>query len=156
MLCIKKNFHNNVCQLFFYLCYELKKIFTIFALETNPFKHGIRLNISPKSMLHVGNPCSMTNRALSTIAVGNVIDDKITVPSDQFVVLDIAGMGPMPWTINSEIYPLWARSTGTSVATMVNWLSNLVISMTFLTLTNTLTIYGRSNNKGPLCPHRRI
>ncbi|KAI0234397.1 Proton myo-inositol cotransporter [Lamellibrachia satsuma] len=59
-----------------------------------------------------------------------------------YLIFFAPGMGPMPWTINSEIYPLWARSTGTSVTTMVNWLSNLVISMTFLTLTNTLTIYG--------------
>ncbi|KAH7637422.1 proton myo-inositol cotransporter-like protein [Dermatophagoides farinae] len=52
------------------------------------------------------------------------------------------GMGPMPWTINSEIYPLWARSFCYSVSTSFNWFFNLLISLTFLTLTNLLTIYG--------------
>jgi len=51
----------------------------------------------------------------------------------------------MPWTINSEIYPMWARSSCNSVATSVNWLFNLLISMTFLTLTNALTKEGKMN-----------
>ena len=44
------------------------------------------------------------------------------------------GMGPIPWTLNSEIFPLWARSAGTSCATAVNWGLNLLVSMTFLSL----------------------
>lgn len=42
----------------------------------------------------------------------------------------------MPWTINSEIYPLNVRGSCTAIATSVNWLSNLVVSLTFLTLAN--------------------
>lgn len=70
-------------------------------------------------------------------------------PDNQFAYLAIValfiyiaffapGMGPLPWTINSEIYPTWARSTAIAIATYVNWCANLVISMTFLTLADTL------------------
>jgi SP family myo-inositol transporter-like MFS transporter 13 len=52
------------------------------------------------------------------------------------------GMGPMPWTINAELYPLWARSVCNSFTTSVNWFFNLIISLTFLSLTESLTTYG--------------
>ncbi|GAB6028142.1 hypothetical protein CHUAL_002355 [Chamberlinius hualienensis] len=52
------------------------------------------------------------------------------------------GMGPMPWTINSEIFPLWARSTSYAITTSFNWLFNMLVSMTFLTLTQVITKYG--------------
>lgn len=52
------------------------------------------------------------------------------------------GMAPMPWTINSEIYPAWARSFCYSIATSVNWLFNLLISLTFISLTELITTHG--------------
>lgn len=52
------------------------------------------------------------------------------------------GMGPMPWTVNSEIYPHWARSTGNAAATAVNWIFNLTVSMSFLALIESITTYG--------------
>uniref|UniRef100_A0A096MIG2 Proton myo-inositol cotransporter n=1 Tax=Poecilia formosa TaxID=48698 RepID=A0A096MIG2_POEFO len=52
------------------------------------------------------------------------------------------GMGPMPWTINSEIYPLWARSTGNACAAGVNWTFNILVSLTFLHLAQYLTYFG--------------
>ncbi|WAR27093.1 MYCT-like protein [Mya arenaria] len=51
------------------------------------------------------------------------------------------GKGPMPWTINSEIYPLWCRSSAISVATFTNWTFNPLVSITFITLTENLTRY---------------
>jgi SP family myo-inositol transporter-like MFS transporter 13 len=52
-----------------------------------------------------------------------------------------SGMGCMPWTINAEIYPLHARSLALSVATSVNWVSNLIVSFTFLSVTRSLGTY---------------
>ncbi|KAH8871768.1 Proton myo-inositol cotransporter [Schistosoma japonicum] len=52
------------------------------------------------------------------------------------------GMSPLPWTINAEIYPAWARSTGVATATACNWIANLVVSLTFLSLTHSITRQG--------------
>ncbi|XP_060759601.1 proton myo-inositol cotransporter [Neoarius graeffei] len=52
------------------------------------------------------------------------------------------GLGPMPWTVNSEIYPLWARSTGNACSAGVNWTFNVLVSLTFLHIAQYLTYYG--------------
>ena len=48
----------------------------------------------------------------------------------------------MPWTVNSEIHPLWARGVSSSVSTSCHWAFNLLVSLTFLTLVETLTAKG--------------
>ena len=70
------------------------------------------------------------------------INLSVSIFEDNFLLI-IPGMGPMPWTINSEIYPIWARSTGNAAATFTNWVFNLAVSMSFLSLTETLTRYGK-------------
>lgn len=47
-------------------------------------------------------------------------------------------MGTVPWIVNSEIYPLRYRGIGGGIAAVANWVSNLLVSETFLTLTEHL------------------
>jgi MFS transporter, SP family, galactose:H+ symporter len=48
------------------------------------------------------------------------------------------GLGPIFWLLISEIYPLHVRGTAMGVATTANWISNLLVSSTFLTLVSAL------------------
>jgi sugar porter (SP) family MFS transporter len=48
------------------------------------------------------------------------------------------GLGPVFWLILSEIYPLRIRGRAMSVGTVANWGANLIVALSFLTLTQVL------------------
>lgn len=55
-----------------------------------------------------------------------------------YIICYSPGMGTVPWIVNSEIYPLRYRGVGGGMAAVSNWVSNLIVSETFLTLTEHL------------------
>ncbi len=52
------------------------------------------------------------------------------------------GLGTVPWTMQSEVFPTHVRGKANGLATATNWSSNLIVSMTFLTLCNKMSTAG--------------
>lgn len=50
------------------------------------------------------------------------------------------GMGPVPWTVNSEVYPQQYRGICGGMSATVNWVSNLIVSETFLSIADSVGI----------------
>jgi SP family galactose:H+ symporter-like MFS transporter len=48
------------------------------------------------------------------------------------------GLGPVFWLVLSEIYPLRVRGRAMSVGTVTNWTGNLIVALSFLTLTHAM------------------
>ncbi|KAI9319070.1 general substrate transporter [Dichotomocladium elegans] len=63
-----------------------------------------------------------------------------------FLIVYVAGyalgLGYAPWVIQSEVFPIALRGKGNGVATAVNWICNLVVSITYLSMINTMTAAG--------------
>lgn len=65
-----------------------------------------------------------------------------------FVACFAFSLGPVPWLMIAEIFPLRVRGRAASVASTANWGCNLIVSFTFLTFLNkfgnepTFWIYG--------------
>lgn len=112
-----------------------------------PFERG---NASASASAAV--PCSIANSTRNDGDDGSVLWTTDSCPSSYswmatggmviYLAFFAPGMGPMPWTINAEIYPSWARSAGNGLATFTNWIFNLLISTTFLSLIEILTPSG--------------
>ena len=85
---------------------------------------------------------SLTTLGIAFLATNSSWLGWIAVVSLMFYVGSFAiGLGPVFWLLISEIYPLRVRGLAMSIATVMNWAFNLVVSITFLSLVNTL---GRS------------
>jgi sugar porter (SP) family MFS transporter len=52
------------------------------------------------------------------------------------------GLGPVFWLLIAEIYPLNIRGASMSVATIANWAANFVVTVSFLTLVNSIGPFG--------------
>lgn len=55
-----------------------------------------------------------------------------------YIAFFAPGMGPVPWTVNSEIYPESYRGICGGMSATVNWISNLIVAQTFLSIANTV------------------
>lgn len=51
-------------------------------------------------------------------------------------------LGPIMWLMISEIYPLKVRGVGASFATCINWASNWIVTVSFLTLVSYFGVSG--------------
>ncbi|KAL2328940.1 hypothetical protein Fmac_022367 [Flemingia macrophylla] len=91
--------------------------------------------------------------SLLTLAVSLTIIDKSDTKLMWAVGLSIAmvlayvatfsiGAGPITWVYSSEIFPLRLRAQGAAAGVIVNRTTSGVVSMTFLSLSNAITIGG--------------
>src|SRR5438445_749887 len=46
--------------------------------------------------------------------------------------------GPIFWLMSAEIFPTRVRAVGSAISTFANWVSNLLVSVTFLSLVNAI------------------
>ncbi|KAG3169616.1 Proton myo-inositol cotransporter [Phytophthora idaei] len=109
--------------------------------ETSPVRGNLCLPGTPTSTIQ--GSCAHSNWAFEscpseTRTAGWVVLVTLFI----YLACFASGMGCMPWTINAEIYPLHVRSFALSIATSVNWLFNLFVSFTFLTVVDVLEPYG--------------
>ena len=71
-----------------------------------------------------------------------------------FVVCFAIGPGAIPWLITAELFAQAPRSAAVAVATLVNWLGNLVVGFTFPLIADALGTVQQSITSSPtLCPH---
>jgi len=68
-----------------------------------------------------------------------------------FIVGFAMSAGPLIWVLCSEIQPLKGRDFGITVSTATNWIANMIVGATFLTMldklgnANTFWVYGALN-----------
>ncbi|GAA2024433.1 sugar porter family MFS transporter [Catenulispora yoronensis] len=53
-----------------------------------------------------------------------------------YIAAFAGGLGPVFWVLVGEIFPTKAKANGSSAATTVNWMSNFIVSQSFLTVAN--------------------
>uniref|UniRef100_A0A5B7AQD8 Putative inositol transporter 4-like n=1 Tax=Davidia involucrata TaxID=16924 RepID=A0A5B7AQD8_DAVIN len=97
---------------------------------------------SPGACLASGNDirsvCRAEHRTWYTNGCPSKVGFLAVILLGLYIISFSPGMGTVPWILNSEIYPLRYRGIGGGIAAVSNWVSNLIVSETFLSLTEAL------------------
>ena len=97
-----------------------------------------------------------SSEGTATIAVNATIQSSVahSVPLDHIkglapasaiifsIFFAVGGWGPFPWLLMSEIFPPRSRGISSGIVTLVNWLSNFIVTKTFPQLITAFTIQG--------------
>jgi MFS transporter, SP family, galactose:H+ symporter len=75
------------------------------------------------TMMHLG----ITTHAMQLFTVGMLLT---------FIVGFAMSAGPLIWTLCSEVQPLKGRDFGIGCSTFTNWIANMIVGATFLSLLN--------------------
>ncbi|KAJ9185117.1 hypothetical protein P3X46_004781 [Hevea brasiliensis] len=90
----------------------------------------------------IRSECSAQHRVWFKEGCPNKIGFLAVILLGLYIISYSPGMGTSPWIVNSEIYPLRFRGTGGGIAAVSNWIANLIISLTFLSMTEAFTVAG--------------
>jgi MFS family permease len=55
-----------------------------------------------------------------------------------YIAAFAGGLGPVFWVLVGELFPPRAKASGSSAATTVNWMSNFLVSQSFLPVANAI------------------
>lgn len=136
-----------------FTCVEDSKCGFCFQSSTGEYLKGSCMPINTTKGGNPSNPEICSSQAYN-ISIGSetIHWSSTTCPSSMawlaiasmvlYLAMFAIGVGPLPWTINAEMYPLWARNIGQAAATSTNWFFNLLISLTFLNMIELLTKSG--------------
>ncbi|XAR49743.1 hypothetical protein NMG60_11033032 [Bertholletia excelsa] len=109
-----------------------------FCSAANKYQPGACLKLTDE----IRDSCKDGKRTWYTEGCPNKIGFLAVVLLGLYIICYSPGMGTAPWIVNSEIYPLRFRGVGGGIAAVSNWFSNLIVSLSFLSLTEALGTAG--------------
>ncbi len=90
----------------------------------------------------VGMVFTLSFLSLAFYTQSQMVDVIATLSLMGYIVFFAIGLGAVTWVLVSEIYPLKVRGKAMTIATLINFLCNFLISITFLHLIEQLGVHG--------------
>ena len=89
-----------------------------------------------------GTAASLGMIAIAAATDAEALDLLATIGLVLYVAAFAASIGPLPWVMMSEIFPLKVRSLGMSVASLANWAFNFLVVFSFPMLVSSFGLGG--------------
>ena len=89
-----------------------------------------------------GTALSLGMIAVAAATESEALDTLAIIGLVLYIAAFAASVGPLPWVMMSEIFPLKVRSLGMSVATIANWGFNFLVVFSFPMLVGSLGLGG--------------